>query len=66
MTIVANTSLRDSGGQTGVHVLSVDVKRLVELIAGVLALPVQVLQQLGCTIISGNSQVPKLHRDTTQ
>lgn len=55
----------DSGGQTGVQVLSVDVKRSVELIAGVLALPVQVPQQLGHTVLSGNSQVPELHRDAT-
>ena len=41
------TFLYDSGGQAGVDVLSVDVKSSVEFMTCLLALPVQVLQQLG-------------------
>ncbi len=44
-TLVFNV-VTDSGGQAGVDVLSVDVKPSVELMARLLALPVQVLQQL--------------------
>lgn len=40
------TSLYDSGGQAAVDVLSVDVKSSVEFITSLLALPVQVVQQL--------------------
>lgn len=55
------TSLCDSGGQTGINVLSVDMKSSIELITSLLALPVQVGQQLGQTFFSGNAQVPELY-----